>query len=262
MSNFLAVQRQMAVSKTADQIISGLNPTVWLAARKETVYANNDPVGTATDWSGNGYHATQSVAASKPLFKTGVLNGLPTFWFDGTDDGLVTPTLPGTIHDGSFTIFCVWRNSATGPRDIYDTDPWNSGSYGGIHLPADTNYSANIRNTAISGQYSAYDIATEWGNDNVWRASSHTCNHTHSSHALYNNGQPATPWISRRTYDPGTTQNNFAMSIGCKNAGSAPQYGILGDIAEWIAFPDALSTADRQALEDALGSTYGITITH
>jgi len=262
MSNFLALQRQMAASgQTTDQIIAGLNPTVWLAARKETVYADNDPVGVADDWTGNLYRATQSVAASKPLFKTGVLNGLPTFRFDGSNDGLVTPTLPGTIHDGSFTIFCVWRNSGTSYRIPYETSPSSTVANGGFYITSTSGQTAQLRSTTSTG-YSTYNAPSDWANDNVWRVSSHICNHNHASHKLYNNGQVPSPWTSASAADPGSTPNSHPMSIGCRDAGGSPAYGIVGDIAEWIAFPDALSTADRQALEDALGSTYGITITH
>jgi len=263
MSNFLALQRQMAASgQTVDQIIAGVNPTVWLAARKETVYSDNDPVGVADDWTGNLYRATQSVAARKPLFKTGVLNGLPTFRFDGSNDGLLTPTLPGTIHDGSFTIICVWRNSITGARILYDTTPHALNSNGGVVLFTGYTTTALVKRTTTGSYMSSYDIAGLWATDNVWRVSAHCCNNTHSSHLFYENGHAPSSWATVNNADPGSTLNSQQISIGCKNAGGSPSNCILGDIAEWIAFPESLSTADRQAIEDALGSTYGITITH
>jgi hypothetical protein len=86
---------------------ASFNPTTvsgmaaWWAARKES-FANNDPVGTATDWTGNGLSLTQSTASKKPLFLTGQKNGLPAFSGDGVDDFLTGGDIldigTGSIH--------------------------------------------------------------------------------------------------------------------------------------------------------------------
>lgn len=65
--------------------VSGM--AAWWAARKES-FANNDPVGTVTDWTGNGLSLTQTTASKKPLFLTSQKNGLPAFSGDGVDDFL------------------------------------------------------------------------------------------------------------------------------------------------------------------------------
>lgn len=73
----------------------------WWAARKES-FANNDPVGTATDWTGNGLSLTQATASKKPLFLTSQKNGLPAFSADGVDDflsgGDILDIGTGSIH--------------------------------------------------------------------------------------------------------------------------------------------------------------------
>ena len=88
-----------SVSTFDPTIISGM--AAWWAARKES-YANNDPVGTATDWSGNGLSLTQSTTSKKPLFLTGQKNGLPAFSADGVDDflsgGDILDIGTGSIH--------------------------------------------------------------------------------------------------------------------------------------------------------------------
>lgn len=86
---------------------ASFNPTTvsgmaaWWAARKES-FANNDPVGTATDWTGNGLSLTQATASKKPLFLTGQKNGLPAFSADGVDDffsgGDILDIGTGSIH--------------------------------------------------------------------------------------------------------------------------------------------------------------------
>jgi len=46
------------------------------------------------DQSGNGYDATQTTAASQPLYVSSGQNGRPVLRFDGTDDYLVTSSVP------------------------------------------------------------------------------------------------------------------------------------------------------------------------
>lgn len=71
----------------------GVDPdlVLHLAARLETGYSNNDPVTSPVDFSSAGQAFTQSTSGSKPLYQTGVLNGQPGFFFDGTDDFWTSP---------------------------------------------------------------------------------------------------------------------------------------------------------------------------
>lgn len=65
------------------------------------VTADGDPVGLMLDKSGNGNHATQSVAASRPVYRTdGTLHWLVA---DGVDDYLVIPVAAqGSASDNNF----------------------------------------------------------------------------------------------------------------------------------------------------------------
>jgi hypothetical protein len=64
------------------------------AAGSTPVTSDGDPVGYMGDKSGNGHHATQSISASRPIYKTdGTLHWLQ---FDGVDDNLSHPYSSGT----------------------------------------------------------------------------------------------------------------------------------------------------------------------
>ena len=70
----------------------------------------SDPVGYWRDRSGNGRHATQSTAASRPVVQPSQINSRAVIRFDGTDDRMAIPSLGAQ----AFTVICVGKKwSAT-----------------------------------------------------------------------------------------------------------------------------------------------------
>lgn len=74
------------------------------SARTTLVSANGDPIGSATDLSGNGKHASQATTASKPLFQ-GYAD------FDGVDDNLATAAINFT-NTGVMTVVASIRKGS------------------------------------------------------------------------------------------------------------------------------------------------------
>jgi hypothetical protein len=80
-----------AISATTD--VAAFSPSdltglrQWLKADALSL-ADNDPVSSWTDSSGNALHATNTGSA-RPTFKTSIVNSLPIVRFDGADDLLV-----------------------------------------------------------------------------------------------------------------------------------------------------------------------------
>ncbi len=68
------------------------------AAGTTPVTAVGQPVGLALDKSGRGNHATQTTAASRPTLQQDS-NGMYYLSFDGTDDGMLTPSINFTATD-------------------------------------------------------------------------------------------------------------------------------------------------------------------
>lgn len=83
-------------------------PDIWLDANQE-LFANNDPVGQFTDWSGNGNHFTSSGTA-RPTFKTNRINGRPTVQADGVDDSMLLASLAAKT---AWSLFYVGRLIST-----------------------------------------------------------------------------------------------------------------------------------------------------
>ena len=82
------------------------SPTCWYSADSLSL-SNNDKVASWTDLSGNANHLLQAVDANRPVFKTGIQNGLPAVLFTSGD----VSRLVANIADQSQpnTIFMVWK---------------------------------------------------------------------------------------------------------------------------------------------------------
>ena len=100
------------VTRAVSDTIRGFNPRslfasgeqgIWLdpsdfstmfqdAAGTTPVTAVGQPVGKILDKSGRGNHATQSTGASRPTLQQDS-NGMYYLSFDGTDDGMATPSI-------------------------------------------------------------------------------------------------------------------------------------------------------------------------
>jgi hypothetical protein len=74
------------------------------------VTAVGQPVGKILDKSGRGNHATQSTGASRPTLQQDS-NGMYYLSFDGTDDGMATPSINFTGTDAVTVFAGVRKNS-------------------------------------------------------------------------------------------------------------------------------------------------------
>lgn len=101
---------------TAD-VVTAFTPTdiadlaLWIAADAIVGLVDADPVTTWADSSGNGLDATGS-GATRPTYKTAIVNGLPVVRY-GADDILTTAST-ALGASGAITAFVVVNNIATG----------------------------------------------------------------------------------------------------------------------------------------------------
>lgn len=82
-------------------IVGGLHSLYQDSTATVPVTADGDPVGWMRDYSGNGYHASQYLQASKPIYR----NNGSVHWleFDGADDYMTTIS---AVAYGSSALFC------------------------------------------------------------------------------------------------------------------------------------------------------------
>jgi hypothetical protein len=107
--------------------IAGLE--TWLRADAITGKVDGDPLSQWDDSSGNANHAAQVTGANQPLYKTGILNGLPVVRFDGTDDFMTVAGI--TNNTATRTLFLVARRVA----GAGDKELWSLGSTAAVHPP-------------------------------------------------------------------------------------------------------------------------------
>lgn len=95
--------------------------TLWLdTARTIQVAANDDAIAGVTDLSGVGHHLAQATLANRPLYKTGIFNGLSAALGDGSNDSMASPT--GSNYTQPNTIYFVARlaSQQAGNKTFYD----------------------------------------------------------------------------------------------------------------------------------------------
>lgn len=233
--------------------ISGLK--LWLKADAITGLNDGDPVTTWNDSSGQGNNATQATAAKKPTYQTNELNGKPIVRFDGTDDFLATASNflgagnpPTTIFiAGKITTLTsgpAWINIGANPRaanlDEYRTMVESDGSI----------YQSNIVNDRATANGT---ITTGVWNIITYRIAAGAF--SSSNPEFYKNGtsQASTEGTGVSTPNLGTG----ATHIGANNEAVPGQF-LDGDLTEIIVYDSALSTANRQSVENYLNGRYAI----
>ncbi len=224
------VRRAVALAPVAGMAL-------WLKADAQS-YANGDPVGTLTDSSGNGLDYTQT-GSNRPAFKTNAVNGKPSINFTGTNLYMARASLAFAGNDRS--VFIVYN---VNNGDIANTPLWDSASgrfviYNktGSSLPGF--FTSNNGAVSITGG----TVGTVWRLHEYIFAST-TCTH------YFNAALNGTPQSYTGTGISGVN------TINAFQPNSPQQLGL--ELAELLIYPTALSTGDRQTVENYLNAKYAI----
>lgn len=228
------------------------------------VGANSGFVVTWYDQSGNARHITQATQAAQPrIVNAGtidVANSVPTLVFDGTDDVLFNSS-PWLYANGVMTACFVMRAAAPGSaRRLWgEASTTTQAFYIGTTGPGTTTLNdmgAGIRNNAgveIIDIFSTASVLIADQFDNtlralVWRDDGS------SYDGFGNNTQGTTRSYTR---SGSFTMDRFAIGGLQRATLSSP---VAASISEAIFFPQALSTANRVAVNTSQAGAYGITL--
>ena len=137
------------------------SPLIWNEAAKETGYANSDPVASITNFVPSGPAFTQGTTVSKPTFIASGINSLPSFRFDGVDDGA---DLTGLGAQSAWSLALVFRQNGVdgGENSIFSVASYPSATnykmfekVGGADGTAGLSVNANPIGASKAGAYSA-----------------------------------------------------------------------------------------------------------
>ena len=211
-------------------------PDIWLDANQE-VFANNDPVGQFTDWSGNGNHFTSSGTA-RPTFKTNRINGRPSVLADGVDDGMI---LSSFASKSAWTVMFVGcLVTYTGVVNILSVDDYDpDGSYFLLQQSGVDTANVNANPGAIN------QVGSPAG--------------TKRAFALTGNSTTGTIRASDDT--SGSSSANYSkalanMRLFRRGDGLYANY----EISELFFYPSVLSSADRLTIWTYFNARYGTAI--
>lgn len=212
-----------------------------------TVAADGD-VARWEDKSANGRHFSQSTAASRPVRKTAIKNGLDVVRFDGTNDFMASIwLLADIIAASSHTVFAVAAASAATTDDA---------TYGNAAIIQDEpDYTATglfaFRSSNLVSSYgwdgAAHQVASKAYTIGGWKV--FTSQHGSGALSLRVNGAGG-----------GSDASISELAFFGSTARLGSEYGAFldGDVAEVVAYNVALSAGDREAVESYLTDKWGI----
>jgi hypothetical protein len=241
------------------QTVAGLH--LWLAADKETSLTGGAAVSQATDWSGFGNHGVQGNATGQPTYQTGVINGLPVYRFDGSNDHLPitnSDMLALTNNRAGITIFAVASLSATAAalRDIifFSTGGGADATRAKIGQRATGSgvWGITARRNDADAIATVVGGATQTGVQQLTAV----LNWANSDATLYRNGSVEASTTTFLT--DGNTQPLNSLNVAIGGASFSTLEPWLGDIAEILVYDRALDSADRATVEAYLATKYGL----
>jgi hypothetical protein len=207
--------------------VAGL--AAWYKADAISGVADGTAVAAWADSSGNGHTATAPASGRAPVYKAGVVNGLPVLRFDGVDDqlqaywSLAQPT----------TVFVVYAVRASNGSLQFVTDGFNNATMADYVTPTDFGMYAGGSTVTKSGfTYGAFHVVAS--------------TFAGASSALYPDGGPAV------TGNPGGA-SPLGITVG---ASGADAVAAAADVAEVVVYNRALASSEVDGVGRYLAAKY------
>lgn len=237
---------------------SGLK--AWYDASQIVGLSDGGAIASLSDLSGQSRTLSQGTGSKQPIYKTGILNGLPIMRFAHTSAQVLTGSDTG-LPTGDTTVVLVIKT--TKDMSSNGTYMWPF-AYG-------TN-STNKLVLALIGAVTAYGGASLWGATqsgdsgpdwSTWSANSKSCYNVANVLMFTKTGNTWTFYKSTTTSNrsktmTAATQLGGGLSFG-GYAGAGADY-VTGDIGEFAIWDRVLSGAEIAAVMSGLGTKWGVTI--
>ncbi|KHD89441.1 MAG: hypothetical protein OM95_03500 [Bdellovibrio sp. ArHS] len=255
---------------TQESTLTVFSPTQWgtlkLWLNAGTLSLTDETaVQTWSDFSGTGNHATNGTVATRPVFKTGVLNGRSVVRFNGSTQFLETATSPVSGAAARTTVTVIANGDISlGDRQVI-AGYGNTSSFLNYYGLAFANKAEHTNRGAGMGSYyhSSSDASYTYPSLNSNGSMSSSIfgsseamilvqQYDGTTDRLYLNGK-----LLEEKGVTLTTAASTKIQIGRLRA--ADGY-FKGDIAEVLAFSDVLNLTQQKQLECYLANKYKITL--
>ncbi len=214
------------------------------SAKTTPAVSDADVIGAWEDQSGNGNDALQSTTANKPLLKLAIANSRSVIRFDGTNDFLsVALDLALTAGD-DLTIFFVSNPVDDAATKVILGNQIDSGDRQGLLIFHNSDEKIDWTTRRNTGDQTSI-IASVADTDFVLGVSQLDG----GTQELFKNGVTEGSGVQRNM-----TGHAATTFIGINRSGGGAFYD--GDIPEILIYDSALSTANRQLVENYLNGKY------
>ena len=236
-----------------------METALWLdAAQGSTITEVSGAVSQWDDKSGNGRHATQATAGSRPAVAAAALGGLDVVRFDGVDDVLAIPGAVGLARNAAeLNVFLVARvtpNAASTYQRVYNFSVSNSASTSfRAALAAFGNNLRQVQRRLDADAANLHDYAYSTAANLLFHGrhlwSSATVNYRVNGGSQVSQ---ATGQGSGNTTDADSNE----VAIGGENAVGMQYVGM--DFAEFVVIAGSVNDATRQRIEGYLAHKWGL----
>lgn len=214
--------------------VSGL--VAWYEADAITGLDNGATVVQWDDLSGNGHHLAHNDPNFRPTYQTGVINGLPVVRFDGSNDFVFNTSMTRAQPERVFVLAKYRTAYVSGSQYLVGGRTGTAGIIG---------RNSNDQVKLYSGSF-ACTVNTDTETFTIYSALFNGA----SSELRVNGGAASTG-------NAGTTVPTGGVNISSRDGGSEPADA---DIYAVLFYSEALSSADRAAVEAYLAGKAGITL--
>ena len=215
---------------------------LWLDASAITGLANNDPVASWSDLSGNARHATQTTEAKKPIYMTNQQNGLPGVDFDRTNHGMLVDFSTG-VSAQDYTFIFATKTETTNVNADQRLFDFQSGRF----------IVSSV--TATVGWVGWITLPEGWTNavaaTNAVQILSFVFDDAGAS--VFRDGASIATGKA-------WAQKALGGTVGMGREYDMTQYGFDGQLYEVVVYTGALSSANRGLVETYLSDKWGIAL--
>jgi hypothetical protein len=242
--------------------VSGLR--LWLAARKETGYADGNGVATPVNWSGLGSTLTQATGSAQPTWRTAVLDSQPVFRFASasaqrwsTQTGNLITVTNAASGLTAFVVAKVASFASVSQQFVnFDNNVGGSGrfKFGHRFVTAEPDrWFASGRRLDADTQVNVSVSSTEVAVDTNWHLHTAVPNWSAGTIDFYREQTADGTGITWTTSGTTSATNSVNVSVGAKDSGTE---ALNGDIAEILVYDRVLTAGERQAVWDYLAGIY------